>query len=262
MSMTSKISVPYKKIKENWQEYVSPDDLPENVTFDHPSRYRAATTHAILKLWRKRQSNGQQPFQFRATLSKEGVPEPASYPHGMFTMSTSSRLKSVKGKAKKIAHDSVESSDGLSTLDGDDSLSVSVSPTEKSEGSSNDWVPPDSAIVHDPQNVNKAMLPDTEHDMLRTPTKPVPTKTSRKMQPEVTIIMRPHKNTKAIITANPQLATPIGSEPPEESNVPAMKSLRVTAIARRSMQIAQSVTQRVETDKSGQSSISKSPRKR
>ena len=260
--MTSNLSVPYTKMKPNWQEYVSPDDLPENVTFDHPSRYRAATTHAILKLWRKRQSNGQQPFQFRATLSKEGVPEPASYPHGMFAMSTSRKVKSVKGKGKNIAHDSMESSDGPDTIDGDDSLSVSASLTEESEGSSDDWVPPDPAIVHDPQNVNKTTPPDTEHDILRNPTEPMPAKTSRKMQPEVTIIMRPHKNTKAIISTNPQLATPIGSEPPEESNVAAMKSLRVTAIERRTMQTAQGVIQWVQTEKSRQSSIRKSPRKR
>ena len=57
--MNSNVSVPYTKIKSNWTEFVSPDDLPQDVTFNHPSRYRAATTHAILKLWRKRQANGQ-----------------------------------------------------------------------------------------------------------------------------------------------------------------------------------------------------------
>ena len=250
--MNSNVSVPYTKIKSNWMEFVSPDDLPQDVTFNHPSRYRAATTHAILKLWRKQQANGQQPFQFKAILNKEGKLEPAVYPDIFLATSTTFNVKSAKGKGRQLPQDAVESSESEDTYHGDESVSISDSNSYQSERS-NDGIHLETVTI---------LLPESDKLNIRDPIQPVSAKLPHKVQPVVTIITKPKNNPRPKATANEQLATPIGSEPPEESTVGGMRSLRVTTLEHRARQMTNIIDQKLQKEKQGQPSLRKSPRKK
>ena len=260
MPMTSKIAVPYTKIQENWQEFISPDDLPDNIPFNHPCRYRAASTHAILKLWRKRQANGQQPFQFRATLSKEGTPEPARCPDGELAPASINKLKNVKGKHRSLRQNISEGSDSPDSFDGDESVSISDSTREESnisddtDGKDNVDLP--SSVPDSIHGGRDGYPPDTAPGSHREPFSPETSKVPRKFQPVVTITTRPPKIAKPSVSSNEQLATPLASEPPEEGT---MRSLRVTTLERRARQISQAVSEKLEKGKTGESSSRKSP---
>ena len=164
--MTSNLSIPYTKIKANWKEFIAPEDFPENVKFNHPSRYRAAATHAILQLYQKQQANGQQPFQFRATLTRKGNPEPANYANGiLLAATTTNNVKSAKEKERRVLSDPEKSCELEDTYYGDDSVSLSDSVSEESRGS-NDWPPSvavmciaSTAIALAPNNLVAQILP-------------------------------------------------------------------------------------------------------
>ena len=177
----------------------------------------------------------------------------------------------MKGKGKSIPQDSDESNELEDSFDGDDSISLSDSVSEESL-ESNDRSPAGSVTIPASPNASpmaadipsneKRILPGDKTSSNRIPIEAVPTKFARKVQPVVTIIRKPCRTSNLKVTANEQLATPLGSEPPEESTIGAKRSLRVTTLERRVQQITQAVSQKLQGEQKGQSSGRKSPRKR
>ena len=167
--------------------------------------------------------------------------------------------------------DTEESSELEDFSDGDDSVSLSDSVSEETQ-ESDDRVPPvpDNMLatsIATPTASARAesWIPsptDGDQLMKRIPGEAAVAKPVQKFQPIVTIIRQPRKIQSSKTTSNEQLATPLGSEPPEESTTGAKRSLRVTTLERWAHQMTQAVAQKLEKTKEGQSSVRKSPRKR
>ncbi|KDR79697.1 hypothetical protein GALMADRAFT_208972 [Galerina marginata CBS 339.88] len=139
----AKHGIPYKSIVPHWEEFVDKKYLPVNIKFQDPSRYNTHQTHAIFKLWRRREADKIIPFRWNSLAGDQGCVVPADYADDAFEV-----LRDVTDDDLLHEHGFSKMGPNPLAIDSDEDADYSK-PPPKAAWELDDEVMPNSSSDHD-----------------------------------------------------------------------------------------------------------------